>query len=94
MGGNGSFSRNNRTLYIGNLAQLHPTQAENESMLRRHFEAFGELEYVRIIPSKNCGFVRYCYRACAEFAKTAMSDGYLDGGDEVINIRWYVVVCI
>mmetsp|Transcript_12019 Transcript_12019/g.20073 ORF Transcript_12019/g.20073 Transcript_12019/m.20073 type:complete len:500 (+) Transcript_12019:97-1596(+) len=88
MGGNGSFSRNNRTLYIGNLNMLYPTQAENEAMLRRHFEAFGELEYVRVISGKNCGFVRYIYRACAEFAKLAMADGYLDNGDEVINIRW------
>ena len=62
MGGNGSFSRNNRTLYIGNLNMLYPTQAENEAMLRRHFEAFGELEYVRVISGKNCGFVRYIYR--------------------------------
>ena len=32
--------------------------------------------------------MRYCYRASAEFAKLAMADGYLDNGDEVINIRW------
>ena len=34
-----------------------------------------ELEYVRVIAGKCCGFVRYCYRACAEFAKLAMADG-------------------
>jgi hypothetical protein len=88
MSGAGSFSKNNRTLYVGNLAQLYPTQQENESMLRRHFEPYGELEYCRIIPGKNCGFVRYCFRASAEFAKLAMDDGYLDNGNEVIEVRW------
>jgi hypothetical protein len=57
-------------------------------MLRRHFEPYGELEYVRVIPGKNCGFVRYCFRASAEFAKAAMNDGYLDQGNEVIEVKW------
>lgn len=40
MGGVGSFTRQNRTLYIGRL-----TETKNvEHILERHFEEFGEIE--------------------------------------------------
>jgi len=55
--------------------------------VRKNFEEWGEIEYIRVIPSKNIGFVTYKYRSTAEFAKEAMSDQTLGTGD-VINVRW------
>ena len=86
MGGIGSFSRNNRTLYIGGLSIKERTQNQLEGVLRRYFSPFGEIEYIRVIMSKSIGFVRYKLRAAAEFAKEAMHDVKI--GEEVVNVRW------
>lgn len=40
MGGVGSFTRQNRTLYIGRLKETKGT----EHILEKHFEEFGEIE--------------------------------------------------
>lgn len=74
MGGVGNFSRNNRTLYIGGLNLRDRNTQKVENLLRRYFSPFGDMEYVRVIPTKSIGFVRYRLRAVAEFAKEAMND--------------------
>ncbi|KYQ93062.1 hypothetical protein DLAC_05673 [Tieghemostelium lacteum] len=84
MGGVGSFSRDNRTLFIGGIKSFGATIDES---LRRAFEEWGPIEYVRTIPAKTIAFVRYLYRSSAEFAKEAMADQTLDNGD-LLNIRW------
>lgn len=86
MGGVGSFSRENRTLYVSGL-KADITPADYEPIVRRHFGEWGELEYVRVLPQRGIGFVRYRLRTAAEFAKVAMGDQSLDD-EEVLNIRW------
>lgn len=83
MGGVGSFSRDNRTLYVGGLKR----SGNLEQILTKHFCEWGELEYVRMIHDKSIAFVRYKLRSSAEFAKEAMQCQSLDG-DEVLDIRW------
>ncbi|ELR16465.1 RNA recognition motif domain containing protein [Acanthamoeba castellanii str. Neff] len=53
----------NTTIFVGN---LDSTVGEDE--LRGHFMPFGELVYVRVPPGKNCGFVQFVHRSCAENA--------------------------
>lgn len=86
MGGVGSYSRENRTLYVAGLQPDKPPR-EYEEALRRHFGEWGELEYVRVLPARGIGFVRYRLRTAAEFAKVAMADQALDDG-ETLNVRW------
>lgn len=58
-----------------------------EEELIKQFGEWGDLEHVRVIHSKNIGFVRYRLRAAAEFAKEAMADSSL-GHEEVLTVRW------
>ena len=37
--------------------------------LSDQFSVFGDLEHVRILDGKSCAFVKYRYRANAEFAR-------------------------
>lgn len=86
MGGVGNFNRNNRTLYVGGVISKEESQKETEKMVKKDFSEFGELEYVRVIPSKCIAFVRYKLRAAAEFAHIAMSDQKTPYGE--LNVRW------
>ncbi|CCD25143.1 active spliceosome conformation promoter CWC2 NDAI_0E03260 [Naumovozyma dairenensis CBS 421] len=78
MGGVGSFRKRNRTLYIGGLSgafnnkELKPSQIE--SRIRFVFGRLGDIESIRYIEAKNCGFVKYKYQCNAEFAKEVMSN--------------------
>jgi hypothetical protein len=91
MGGVGSFSRENRTLYIGGLKNLRGVDALEQSV-RKHFQEWGPIEYVRVIITKSIAFVRYQMRASAEFAKEAMNNQSLDN-NEVLNVRWATEDC-
>ena len=73
-----------RTLYVGGIAS---PRSNIQSTVRRHFTEWGEIENVRVLESKGVAFVRYKYRANAEFAKEAMQKQSLDNG-EFLNIRW------
>jgi len=84
MGGVGSFSRDNRTIYIGG---IKAAISDIEHIVRKHFEEWGNIEYVRVITNKSIAFVRYLYRSSAEFAKEAMADQTMDNG-ELLNVRW------
>ncbi|EAL65208.1 pre-mRNA-splicing factor cwc2 [Dictyostelium discoideum AX4] len=85
MNGVGSFSRDNRTLYIGGIKTN--VSGSLEDMVRKNFEEWGRIEYVRVITNRSISFVRYLTRSSAEFAKEAMTDQTLDNG-ELLNIRW------
>lgn len=85
MGGVGSFSRENRTLYVGGLRRVRGVDLED--LVRRNFVEWGKLESVRVIHDKSIAFVRYTLRAAAEFAKEAMTDQSL-GYKEILNVRW------
>merc|ERR1712100_264171 len=82
--GTGNFNRDNRTLYVGGLKN---SRTNLEDTIRKEFGKYGEVEYVRVIPSRLIAFVRFKIRVCAEFAKEAMADQALSKG-EVLNIRW------
>jgi len=51
MRGTGSFNRMSRTLYIGGLRLLRGAEETHKSLLR-HMSEWGEVEQLRIIPSK------------------------------------------
>jgi len=83
MGGVGSFSRDNKTLYISGLKRT----ANLEESVTSHFAEWGELTYIKVVWDKSIAFVKFRFRCSAEFAKEAMQDQSLDG-DEVLGIRW------
>ncbi|KDN38269.1 hypothetical protein K437DRAFT_259466 [Tilletiaria anomala UBC 951] len=58
-----------------------------EKVLWRHFSEWGEIERIRILHGRGCGFVTYKTEAGAQFAKEAMSHQSLDH-DEILNVRW------
>lgn len=86
MGGVGSFSRENRTLFVRGL-NAETSVADYERVVRAHFGEWGDLEYVRAFPARGFAFVRYRLRTAAEFAKIAMAEQALDHG-ETLNVRW------
>ncbi|KAJ3290645.1 Pre-mRNA-splicing factor [Borealophlyctis nickersoniae] len=75
MGGVGSFEKDNRTLYIGN---IHSQWKDMEAIVRKHFEEWGEIEHINVLQFKGVAFVRYTHRPNAEFAKEAMYGQSLD----------------
>ncbi|KAK3647309.1 Pre-mRNA-splicing factor [Elasticomyces elasticus] len=86
MGGVGSFMRINRTLYIG---RIHVTD-DIEEVVARHFQEWGQVERIRVLPSRGVAFVTYTHLANSEFAKEAMAHQSLDH-DETLNVRWATV---
>lgn len=62
---------------------LSPT----ERVLWRHFSEWGEIERIRILHFRGCGFVTYVTEASAQFAKEAMMNQSMDH-DEILNVRW------
>ncbi|KAK0285673.1 Pre-mRNA-splicing factor [Friedmanniomyces endolithicus] len=86
MGGVGSFMRVNRTLYIG---RIHVTD-DIEEVVARHFAEWGQVERIRVLPSRGVAFVTYTHLANSEFAKEAMAHQSLDN-DETLNVRWATV---
>ncbi|OUM59791.1 hypothetical protein PIROE2DRAFT_14589, partial [Piromyces sp. E2] len=58
-------------------------------IVRKHFEKFGDIEYVKVLKDKAVAFVQYKLRSVAEFVKEAMYGQSLDG-DEVLNVRWAI----
>ena len=94
MGGVGSFQKNTRTLYVGQLKTTPYEESEGgggpmalKKVVERHFGEFGEVEHVNVIWRLSIAFVRYRFRLNSEFAKEAMAGQSLDHG-EILNIRW------
>lgn len=86
MGGVGSFMRVNRTLYVG---RIHVTD-DIEEVVARHFQEWGLVERIRVLPSRGVAFVTYVHLANSEFAKEAMAHQPLDH-NETLNVRWATV---
>lgn len=86
MGGVGSFMRVNRTLYVG---RIHVTD-DIEEVVARHFQEWGQVERIRVLPSRGVAFVTYVHLANSEFAKEAMAHQSLDH-NETLNVRWATV---
>ncbi|KAH9828294.1 Pre-mRNA-splicing factor CWC2 [Teratosphaeria destructans] len=86
MGGVGSFMRVNRTLYVG---RIHVTD-DIEEVVARHFQEWGQVERIRVLPSRGVAFVTYAHLANSEFAKEAMAHQSLDH-NETLNVRWATV---
>jgi len=86
MGGVGSFMRVNRTLYIG---RIHVSD-DIEEIVARHFQEWGQVERIRVLPTRGVAFVTYTHLANSEFAKEAMAHQSLDH-DETLNVRWATV---
>lgn len=61
--------------------------SDTEKVLFRHFSEFGELERVRVLHTRGCGFITFHREVDAQFAKEAMMHQSLDH-DECINLRW------
>ncbi|KAI0248899.1 hypothetical protein BJV78DRAFT_1232358 [Lactifluus subvellereus] len=86
MGGVGTFTRQNRTLYVGRIKETG-AGAETEEVVRRHFKEWGEIEHIRILQYRSVAFVTYVSEHHAQFAKEAMACQSLDN-DEILNVRW------
>jgi hypothetical protein len=86
MGGVGSFTRQNRTLYVG---RIHATD-DIEEVVSRHFAEWGQIDRIRVLTSRGVAFVTYTNEANAQFAKEAMAHQSLDH-NEILNVRWATV---
>ena len=77
----GGEDPHNTTVFVGGL-----DPAVSEQQLRAVFSRFGELVYVKIPPGKNCGFVQYVLRPCAE---RALVEGHgLVLGRQAVRLSW------
>lgn len=87
MAGIGSFSKVNRTLYVGRIDSM---ENNVEARVNKAFGEFGDIERVRIIKDKRVAFVTYRLESQAQFAKESMYGQSLDKNDqeEALNIRW------
>ncbi|KNE99822.1 hypothetical protein PSTG_06911 [Puccinia striiformis f. sp. tritici PST-78] len=84
MGGVGSFSRQNRTLYIGRLREINK---KTEDLVETNFQEWGEIERIRVLHGRGVAFVTYVSELSAQFAKEAMMcQSMVD--EEVLNVRW------
>ncbi|PKY07246.1 putative cell cycle control protein cwf2 [Aspergillus campestris IBT 28561] len=86
MGGVGSFTRQNRTLYVG---RIHVSD-DIEEVVSRHFQEWGQIDRIRVLTARGVAFVTYTNTANAEFAKEAMAHQSLDHS-EILNVRWATV---
>ncbi len=73
MGGVGSFTRQNRTIYIG---RIHVTD-DIEEIVARHFAEWGQIERTRVLNTRGVAFVTYSNEANAQFAKESMAHQYV-----------------
>jgi Torus domain/RNA recognition motif. (a.k.a. RRM, RBD, or RNP domain) len=86
MGGVGSFTRQNRTLYCG---RIHVTD-DIEEIAARHFAEWGQIDRIRVLTSRGVAFITYTNEANSQFAKEAMANQALDH-NEILNVRWATV---
>lgn len=69
-----------------NAGRIHPTD-DVEEVVARHFQEWGTIERIRVLPTRGVAFVTYTTEALAQFAKEAMAHQALDH-DEILNVRW------
>ena len=77
----GTVDPTNTTVFVGGLDAM-----VTEDELRGIFDRFGELVYVKIPHGKNCGFVQFVHRSCAE-AAIAGANGTTVGRQQV-RLSW------
>jgi len=77
----GALDHNNCTVFVGGL-----DPQVSEDALRSLFAQYGDLVYVKIPPGKNCGFVQFVHRACAEQAIAAANGTTL--GRQQMRLSW------
>ena len=88
-GGTGSYIRPCRTLFVYFGGASQPGGQKLRQMLSHSFGEWGPIEDIHVVPSKCIGFVRYKFRASAEFAKEAMMGQVLQKGDTTaLTVRW------
>ena len=88
-GGTGSYLRNCRTLFVYYGAASTLGGQRMRKMLATSFGEWGAIEDIHIVPSKCISFVRYKFRASAEFAKEAMMGQKLeDSIEDSLVVRW------
>jgi hypothetical protein len=90
MGGVGSFMKECKCLYVSEI-QIDREQPDCiqrlEAQMWKLFHPWGPIESIRIIPNKLIAFIKFEYRAAAEFAKVACADQPV-GLSKAINVRW------
>ena len=90
MGGVGSFMKECKCLYVSEI-EIERTQPDCiqrlEAQMWKLFHPWGPIESIRIIPNKLIAFIKFEYRAAAEFAKVACADQPI-GLSKAINVRW------
>lgn len=91
MNGVGVLNKINNTLYIGglhiaNVSKKHQGD-HTESILSKHFGEFGRIVKIKLLPTRNCGFITFKEEFEAQFAKEAMQNQSLDD-NEVLMVRW------
>lgn len=86
MGGVGTFSRQNRTIYIGRISAT----SDIEEVVARHMAEWGPVERIRCLPARGVAFVTYKTEALSQFAKEAMAQQSFDN-EEILNVRWATV---
>lgn len=86
MSGIGSFSRVNKTLYVGKISNMK----DIEVRLQKSFGEFGEIAHINTQVKSNVAFITYKLESQAQFAKEAMHCQSINPDDntEVLNIRW------
>ncbi|CAO2823659.1 unnamed protein product [Amaranthus hypochondriacus] len=72
---------NNTTIFVGNL----DSNVTNE-LLRQTFSSYGELVHVKIPVGKQCGFVQFTTRSCAEEALKALNGAQIGGRN--VRLSW------
>lgn len=91
-GGTGSYMRIGRTLYMFFGGAVDPKWGARKvyEEVANQFGEFGPIEDVTVKFERRFAFVRYKFRASAEFAKEAMAGQTLwtDDSAEPLNVRW------
>ena len=85
--GTGSYERECRTLYVEfGGSSLAPDALR--AALQSEFADWGELEDVHVVARRPLAFVRFRWRAGAEFAKAASHQQRVAGLAEPLDVRW------
>jgi len=90
-GGTGSYMRIGRTLYMYFGGAVDPNWGAKKvhDEISKQFGEWGPIEDVTVKFDRRFAFVRYKFRASAEFAKEAMAGQTLwPSAEEVLNVRW------
>lgn len=73
------------TVFVGNL-DANAGEEDLRKVLLSYFQAFGEIDHIKIPPGKGCGFVQYAHRHQAECA-LAQLNGVQIGANRV-RLSW------